>query len=67
MYLISDTDYRMLLRISEALVNCRGSTIKEQNALRNLKRLSGKFNRKRKCNDTIRADTTRGPADTGVS
>ena len=45
-YLISNSDYELICRSARALERCRGSTTKEQNALRNLKRLEKKFNKR---------------------
>lgn len=55
MRMISNTDYAKLLTIGKALAQCRGSTIREQNALRNLKLLYRKLNnRKHKSNEQNR-------------
>ena len=56
--MISNTDYAKLLSSCKALALCRGSTIKEQNALRNLKLLYRKLNnRKHKTNEQNRRNT----------
>ncbi|MCH5332004.1 MAG: hypothetical protein J1E33_06330 [Alistipes sp.] len=58
MRMISNADYERLLTIGKALAQCRGSTTKESNALRNLKLLYRKLNnRKHKTNEQNRRNT----------
>ena len=62
--MISNANYAMICRVAKDLEHCRGSTIKEQNAFRNLKLLQRKLTRKRNTDDTIRRNSTGGKANT---
>lgn len=64
MYELKTWEVEQVVRILRDLEQCRGKTVKEQNALRNAKLLYKKITKR---HDKDRRDQKRGRSDTGVS